>query len=122
MEIPKQVAHKGVPFEFRGAHLIVPALTAGQMETVAPLLDEHDSIETGQGTMKNTFARMEMKRKVIHTALTRNYPDITVEDTREFVDVYNDQAAFYAALGYDRISKRVKDLGEIAPAPASLGL
>lgn len=114
---PRKVKHSGVAFEFGEEQLIVPPLTVGQVEALTPTLVEHDAVKIeGYG---GVTARLKLRIKVIHEALKRNYPDIAEAEVSEFTTTGNSDLLMGAALGTDRTSPKIRDLGEAKPVEAA---
>ncbi len=114
---PRKVKHSGVAFEFGEEQLIVPPLTVGQVEALTPTLVEHDAIDPKD--YGDAAKRLRLRAKVIFEALKRNYPDFTEVELSEFVTAGNSDTAFLAALGNDRTSPKIRDLGEVKPVEAA---
>jgi hypothetical protein len=95
--------YSGVAIDAGDSPLIVPALSFRQLQDNAPLLDR-----TGD-TNASPSERIAAKVEAIALALTRNYPEMTVAEAAEYLDLNNIGLAFEAALG---ASKENKTRGE----------
>lgn len=117
-EVPAVVKFRGAALEWDEMNtlLIVPPLTLEGMEQVAQSVTDHDAMVTKD--FNDLHKRNMMKVPVITMALKRNYPEITEEDVRSFLNGDNFDRAYLAALGLDRVSIKVKNLGELPPVVA----
>lgn len=106
----KKVKHSGVPIEFGDDTVIVPALTTSQVEGLVEKLMAHDAIKLE--SFRNIYERLALRTEIVIVALRRNYPEITLEEVREALTTGNSDQAMGAALGTDRTTPRVRELGE----------
>ena len=75
----------GVNIRMSGQDFIVPPLNFRQLKVFRSLIN---NISTGKA--KNmTEDQTESLIKVVHAAMTRNYPDITMEEVEELIDLKN---------------------------------
>ncbi|SRR5579875_3398189 len=105
--------YAGVAFESGGSWLIVPAVSLGRAEQLAPTMDAIAD--------KNTEYK-ERKRQmidIIWEACRRNYPDITVEQVKEHLTLKTLPAAYLAALGCSAKEETHTAPGEFQPANPS---
>lgn len=99
-----KVKYSGVAIDAGDTQLIVPALTFGQLSgEAAPLL------AIASDEMKTTNERISAKLGVVHLALNRNYPGMTVDDVTDAIDLNHLSGAFTASLG---VSAEAKTKGE----------
>lgn len=89
-----------------GSDMIVPALNFHQLQILAPDIKKMD-------TERDDVKRIEAQTKVIHQGLRRNYPEITVEETKELVDMTNVLRVMAAVMGQ---KYRDDDEGKTTPA------
>ena len=97
----------GTPINLGGVEYILAPLNLDQVrkfESVLPTLGQKETL--GENITESL--------PVIHASLSRNYPDITLEQVSGLIDLGNLQAACLAVIS---ISGYEKSAGE--PAPAS---
>jgi hypothetical protein len=98
----------GTPVNLGGMDYIMPPLNLDQVQ-------EFESIIPKLGQRPTLRENLEEALPLIHAALSRNYPEITIEDLRKILDLGNFSIACDALVtvsGYTKASA-----GE--PAPAS---
>lgn len=102
---------KGVNVEMGGEEWVIPPLTLGAIE------DMQEELATlANPDPRAQFAAMA---KVIHTAMLRNYPDLTIDRLkRELLDMGNVFEVTDAVMG---ASGMVKSLGERLAGSLSTG-
>lgn len=87
--------NEGTTITMGGKEWVIPALSLGQVRRLQPILEQipiqADGVLTAE-TIDNSIA-------VIHAAMSRNYPDITLRDVEEMVDLRNIRPIFQAILG-----------------------
>lgn len=110
---PARVRFRGIGFEFGDDVIIVPSLTVGQTEGLVELLVKHDAIKVED--FKTVDEKVQIRSKIIFEAVKRNYPEFTEVELNEFVTGANNDKLFYAAMGSDRTSKQIKEVGEFQP-------
>jgi hypothetical protein len=118
-----KVKYRGVPFEDGDDILIVPPLNCAQLRDLAATLKQHDDIKIPEATNGDIGATMEAvgRRRdvqviIVHAALTRNYPDITVQKVEEVFDGRTLGQAWQAAIGINNSGQPwVRDSGEMTP-------
>ncbi len=98
---------EGQAISMNGVEIIVPALNFRQIKTLAPDIKKMDQ-ET------NDMKRIDAQLKVVLQAVKRNYPDATIEDLEDGLDMNNLVGVVMAAMG-----QKADDLaGKMAPAKA----
>jgi len=75
-----------------GSDMIVPALNFHQIQILAVDIKKMD-------TEKDDSKRIEAQAKVIHQAFKRNYPEATIEEVKELLDMTNILPAMAATMG-----------------------
>lgn len=68
-----------------GTDYTVPPLSLGQVRELAPLIEKLDSETKGIPQAEQIDAMI----KVMHAALSRNYPDFTEKDLLDVIDLAN---------------------------------
>jgi hypothetical protein len=119
----KKVAYRGVPFE-NGVEddgtdkiIIIPPLP---INIVRQSLEEVTAI-VDSDPVKQVHLQNERVKKVILTAINRNYSDFSSEDLEEFLNYKNIQPAYQAAIGSNMspdgklLPPSVRSAGEILP-------
>ncbi len=105
------VRYPGIPLPLGGVEYIVPPLS------INGNIQYGDQIAAINNT-DDPVAQGKLMRDVIHAALVRNYPDITVELVGEHVDLGNMQELFEAVMdvsGLKRKSLEAGAAGEVKP-------
>ena len=83
---------KGIPMTLGdGNEYTIPPLTLGALEDHADDIASLDTL-TGPEAAKVIVA-------VVHRALARNYPKLTIQDVRELIDIDTMQSVFAATMG-----------------------
>ena len=91
----QQGLYEGERINICGKQYIVPALSLGQLE-------QHTEVIARLSNKKNQQFSPQMMQDVvtiIHSAMSRNYPDITVDELKNMIDARN-LAKFIAAVMY----------------------
>lgn len=104
----------GIEFEINGKKCIIPALSIKQLrEGGLDLIKETD--ETAKAS-DNGYDTMEVRSKLIHLALTRNYPDMTLETVQESLDLSNTVKIWLSVLGVSGMGDNTaKGEAEVVP-------
>ncbi|MBF0098357.1 MAG: hypothetical protein HQM04_12465 [Magnetococcales bacterium] len=72
--------HEGVTVHFAGSDWVVPALSLGQLKRLMP---HFQNLQGGQFSIEQIDSALQ----VIHAALSRNYPQLQLEDVEDLVDL-----------------------------------
>ena len=108
-----QTKIKGIPVELNGKTWIVPGLTIGQMETIG---DERLN-EFGRLDPAKMATGMAGQLDIVQAAMSRNYPEITVDDLKEMVDTQSFIECCVAVIKLSGEGRTHED-GEVeAPSP-----
>ncbi len=79
----EQPKYDGVAIKLAGREYIVPSLTVKQARKLWP-----EVLEMEAGITKENLPDKQAKMlAVIHTALARNYPSVTIEEMEDLVDL-----------------------------------
>lgn len=92
--------------------LQVPPLAFGQIVT---LQDDVESLKALQSGGRPTNEQMSVVNKLVHSALSRNYPDITEDEVAEMIDLGNYSEVLSAVLSIAGFTKE-KRAGEVPAA------
>ena len=95
----------GASIRMGGKDYIVPALSFGQLRRLMPKLKETNSIGA-----QMTPEQMENVIEIVFAALSRNYPDLKLEDVENLIDLNNLATIFSAVMGQSGLSKSVDAL------------
>ena len=96
---------KGIPMTLGdGAEYIIPPLTLGALEDHADDISSLDTLD-GPQAAKVIVA-------IVHRALLRNYPKLTIKDVRELIDLDSMQSVFTATMGAAGLKARDASAGE----------
>lgn len=86
--------YEGEAIKIRGKEYIVPGLSLGQIERMA---DKIQSItESGDKLSKEMMATIS---EISHAALSRNYPDMTLIEVKDMLDMRNMKMVLEAVMG-----------------------
>ena len=88
--------HDGVKMRVGGRELIIPALTIKQ---VRGLRSQFDAMQSIGDNVAPTDEQIGAVTEVIHSAVVRNYPDLTLDDLEELLDLSTMQAVVKAIMG-----------------------
>jgi hypothetical protein len=129
----EKAKHRGVAFEHLDGWIIIPPLTVGQMldQKIAEAMDLNTPVPFSAPPAEadvedhvnylskvNAFvrARADAFKTVIHSAVLRNYPNMSDAEFEEFVTLDNYREAFAAATGNSpKETKKVRSPEELAP-------
>lgn len=96
------------------AGLLVPALSLAQFEQFAEKLSSFEAMGTDPvGAVKSGLLKDAVT--IVHAAVSRNYPEMTVEQFSDLVDLRNISEFMAAATGTSVVSKGE---GEASPESA----
>lgn len=110
METKPTVATKydGTLIKLGDKELVVPSLTVKQGKQLWPHLE---SLAQPAGSLKD---HIEASMLIIHAAISRNYPKMTMSQLEDLVDLSNFRTVVAAVMGKSGI--QVRPAGEAAPA------
>ncbi len=91
----------GVPMAFGNITLDVPSLTARALSKALRLINKISETEKNGAMTEESIRDM---CEVIHMALVRNYPDLTVDEVLDLVDLENLQPVFRQVLQVSNIT------------------
>lgn len=100
---------KGIPVDLGGDEFIVPPLALGALEQ----LQERISAFRGDIGDKDQVATVI---DAAHSALKRNYPELTREEVADSIDVGNMAEVFEAVMDVSGLKRKALEAGE-APQP-----
>ena len=83
-----------------GKDFIIPPLSLGQLKKLGPELKA-----MGQAPQEEQIALMG---RVIHLALSRNYPTISVEEVDDMIDLGNIAEVFQAVVNVSGLERQTK--------------
>lgn len=102
--------YEGVEIEIRGKKYIVPGLSLGQLENNA------EDIQTVLAmTNQNDMRALGTIAKIVHLAFSRNYPDITLDQIKEMIDMRNMNRIIGAVMNSTGFSSGAANAGEQMP-------
>ena len=90
----------GVAVILAGASLVIPALSLRQIQGLQARLAGY----TGGMDADSTGLVLD----TVHAALTRNYPDVTLEQVADWVDMRNMRELMDAVMGVSGLAERVE--------------
>jgi hypothetical protein len=116
-----KVNYPGVAMRLGPSTWIVPPLSLGQVKKLRPLLAQVtktsramiEAEKNGEQVDPESINQLfECYVPVIQAALSRNYPDITVDDVEAMLDMGNHNQALMAAMG-KASAEVVDEVGEL---------
>lgn len=99
---------EGQEISMGGSMMNIPALNFRQIKTLSPDIKKMENADTDE-------KRLAAQIKVIHQAIKRNYPDATIEDVEDIVDMTNILRVMAAVMG-----QKFQDPTEGKGTPATL--
>lgn len=87
---------EGVKISMAGMEYMVPPLSFKQLKVLA---QDIEGLGESASSGSLSAGQMDMAVRVIHAALLRNYPGMTIEQVEEMVDLGNFQDVVQAVLG-----------------------
>lgn len=121
----RQLKFPGVPFPAHAPKYILPALGLKEMRANKERLAEFIALEQkmnspeGRGNMDLLAQALDGALWLVHLALSRNYPDVKVEDIEEYLDMSNFQevvASIMQAAGFVRVTELPQGVQESGEA------
>jgi hypothetical protein len=105
----------GKPIDFGEVILYVPPLKLKQLPEALKLIEESVAASAAAEVRANSgeqislsdpsrMAQMQASLKIVHMALVRNYPDITMDDLEGIIDLVTLDEAMEAVLAMSRIT------------------
>lgn len=88
--------YEGVPITIAGKEWIIPALNLSAIKRLRTKIDSLASIAM---SVNITDEQIDTFVEIIHTALVRNYPDVTIEDVCNMVTFANVTPIISAVMG-----------------------
>lgn len=83
---------EGQTIRMAGTDMIVPALNFRQIKALAPDIKKMEK-------ERDDEKRLASQVKVIHQGIARNYPEATIEDVEELLDMTNILPVMAAVMG-----------------------
>ena len=111
MDENKDVAlYEGEPITIRGKEYILPGLSFAQLE------DNADDIDKVMNSKNEDMIKMiNVAAKIVHLAMSRNYPDLTVKEVKEMLDMRNKEKIIQAIMGGSGFQMAANNSGEALP-------
>ena len=88
------VRYDGVALRLGGRDWIVPPLNFRQLKALAPVFARVGAIDARLGEKE-----IDDIVRLVHAALSRNYPDLTADDVAELIDLGNAASVVRAVAG-----------------------
>jgi len=112
---------EGVSISLGGRDFTVPALN---FKGIRAREEDIDRISKPASDESEAFGadRMGAVCRIVHTALVRNYPDVTLEQVEDWVDLNNVTYVIDAVLGQSGLKKNAGEEGSApgeAPSPST---
>jgi hypothetical protein len=87
---------EGTEMTIAGKKYVIPAMNLKRLKKQRPNIDLLRSMSPGPQMTEEEIGVMV---EIIHAALSRNYPDLTVDDVEEMVDLNNIRPISMAVMG-----------------------
>ena len=97
---------KGIEFDLGGTCYVVPPLSMGDLEYMQDKLATFEQFSLNAESAKVII-------DVAHRALRRNYPEITVDELRDLVDLGNAMELFQAVMDISGLRRREIEAGKL---------
>ncbi len=101
--------YDGVPLEIGGKTYVFPPLNFRRIKKLAPLIERLQRVDPKKIP---TPEELNDFVELIHSALSRNYPDMTVEEVEEMVDLGNLPKVVLSVMGASGFVQGEKVAGE----------
>lgn len=101
---------KGIPVELGGTVYIVPPLSLGALEQL------QDALSAFTGDIRDP-KQIGTIIEAAHSALRRNYPDITRAEVADLLGLENMMEIMSAVMDVSGLKRREAESGEATPAP-----
>lgn len=105
-----QVNVPGIVKQLGAKRYIVPALNLKSLKVNKALLGEFAELEGKAPTIEVMSDVLDSAAKIIHLALQRNYPDMTLEEVEDAIDLDNYKQVIEVIMGQSGLEKRVMSL------------
>jgi hypothetical protein len=92
---------EGVKTNMGGIEWVVPPLNIRQIRTLGPKLAELGGLSAAA-----TAEQLDIIVEVVQRALTRNYPDVTIEQVEEMLDLGNANDIILAIMGLSGLASK----------------
>lgn len=99
---------EGVSVKMGEEDFIVPPLNFSRLKKLTPLIEELGAMKIGEPI---TAKQADAIITVIHSALSRNYPHLTIENVEEMIDLGNVGPIIQAVMGVSGFSSGEKVAG-----------
>ena len=111
MDENKDVAlYEGETITIRGKGYIIPGLSFEQLENNA---DDIDKVMNSKN--ENMTKMISVVAKIVHLAMSRNYPDLTVGEVKKKLDMRNKEKIIQAIMGSSGFQTAANNSGEALP-------
>jgi hypothetical protein len=104
---------KGIPLELGGVTRIVPPLSLGALEQL------QDGLANFTGDIREP-QQITTLIAAAHSALRRNYPDVTREDVADWIDLENALQVMEAVMDVSGLKRKAKEAA-LAQGEATAG-
>ncbi len=101
--------HKGIPVQLGETTFVIPPLALGALEQL------QDRIAAFKGDIRDA-TQVATVLDAAHSALKRNYPEMTRDEVADLVDVGNMAEVFEAVMDVSGLKRKELEAGE-APEP-----
>jgi hypothetical protein len=100
METPK---HEGTPISISGTEYIVPPLSFKQFKAL-----REDVMKLNTGDVSSSEEQQGVVLRIVHAALSRNYPDLTLDQVEDMLDLGNIHEIVKAIVGVNQLKKSME--------------
>ena len=102
--------YEGETIVIRGNEYVIPGMSFAQLEANA---EDIDKIMTAKD--EDMMKMLGVTSKIVHLAMGRNYPDLTLDEVKDMLDMRNMQKIIQAIMGGSGFQLAANNSGEALP-------
>lgn len=104
METPKALPlFEGTPLPIAGVEYIIPPLSFKQLKAL-----KGDLVRLNTAEASSSEEQQAVVLRIVHAALSRNYPELTIEKLEEMLDLGNIHEITKAIIGVNQLKKSIE--------------
>jgi len=96
----------GEKINLGGEEYVVPALNLKQLKRFSPRLKDLGGLDEA--------GMVSLQAEIVHAAITRNYPEIALDQVEEMLDLRNIAATFQAVMNQSGLEKAAGETKPVA--------
>lgn len=102
----EEINHEGVNVVMGGKEWIVPPLTLKQLRRLSKNMATISALGSAPAPTALSDEVIDSVLEVVHSALSRNYPELTLEDLGDMVDMRNMVRVMNAVMGVSGLAAK----------------